>query len=124
MKLLRQLPFALSLSKGAPQFMREARSCQTGGKLISICISLFAPARNDILPEAYARTVSSTICLASNDLEKLPALSFIFSALRLRVTGYLGSQDEAFKIAIPREIDAPIYCLVFCEHQVFSHRTG
>jgi hypothetical protein len=27
------------------------------GKLISICISFFAPARNDILPDAYAMAV-------------------------------------------------------------------
>ena len=47
-----------------------------------------------------------------------------FSALRLQVTGYLGSLDEAFEVAIPREINAPICCLVFCEHQVSSHRTG
>jgi hypothetical protein len=44
------------------------------GNLISICISLFVPARNDILPEAYAMAVSSKICIASNDLEKLPVL--------------------------------------------------
>jgi hypothetical protein len=94
------------------------------GKLISICISLFAPARNDILPEAYAMAVSSKICIASNDLEKLPVRGFIFSALRLQVTGYLGNRDEAFEVAIPREINAPICCLVFCEHQVSSHRTG
>jgi hypothetical protein len=104
--------------------MREARSCQTGGKLISICISLFVCRRNDILPEAYTMAVASKICIASNDLEKLPVRGFIFSALRLQVTGYLGSLDEAFEVAIPREINAPICCLVFCEHQVSSHRTG
>ena len=94
------------------------------GKLISICISFFDFRRNDILPEAYPLAVSSKICIASNDLEKLPVRGFIFSALRLQVKGYLGSLDEAFEVAIPREINAPICCLVFCEHQVSSHRTG
>ena len=86
-------------------------------KQISICISFFDFGRNDILPEAYTRAVSSKICIASNDLEKLPVRSFIFSALRLQVTGYLGSLDEDFEVAIPRKIDAPICWLVFCEDQ-------
>jgi len=89
--------------------------------LIPICISLFACRRNDILPGAYAMAVASKICIASNDLEKLPARGFILSVLCIQVTGYLGSLDEAFEVAISREINTPICCLVFCEHQVFSH---
>jgi hypothetical protein len=43
------------------------------GKLISICISLFAPARNDILPGAYAigLQVTGYLCGLDDDLEVL-----------------------------------------------------
>lgn len=68
------------------------------------------------MPEGFqAKSVSDQVIWKNCQ----SAVSF-FSALRLQGTDYLSSLDEAFEIAIPRAIDAPIYCLVFCEHQLSS----
>jgi hypothetical protein len=61
--------------------------------LISICISLFAPARNDILPDAHAMAVAAR--------------------------SYLDGLDDYLEVLAQKK-RAPIYRLIFSGHQVSS----